>query len=766
MSTFLHRVAHWAFRRRRTVVLVWVAALAAVFLGAANSSEAPEDSASLPGIESQQAFDLLDERFPGTEADGAQARVVFVAADGQQVTSTANRSAVDTLVDEVADGPQVAGATSPFDAHAVSEDASTAYATITYRTTADDLTEASKEALTEAVEHARDAGLTVEVGGSALETEPAQGIGEVLGILVAAAVLLITFGSLAAAGLPLLTAVLGVGISLATITALGSALGFSSTVGELAMMLGLAVGIDYSLFVVSRYREERGKGHQAQEAAALAVGTAGSAVVFAGLTVVIALLGLSVVGVPTLTKMGVGSAGTVLVGVLIALTAVPALLGFWPDAVFTRRDREDPRRTRSRRPGRFGRNRTWTWNWNWNWNRQVTTPAGTARTPWGVRWARFVTRRPVAVLLLTVVGLGALAVPSLNLRMGMPGAESKPTTTTERRAYNALADGFGPGFNGPLTVVVDVKDADDPAAAVTGVSDRLADIEGIVSVSPPHFNEAKDTAVVSAVPSTGPAGEQTQDLVRTIRDERPAIESATGAEFQVTGTTALNIDVGRKMQDALVPYLAVVVGLAFLLLMMVFRSILVPVKAALGFLLSVGAALGAIVTVFQEGHGAGVFGVEKTGPIMSTMPIFLVGIVFGLAMDYQVFLVSRIREAHIHGEQPGQAVVTGFRHSAQVVGAAALIMMAVFGGFMTGGESMVKMVGFGLASAVFFDAFVVRMAFVPAVLALLGKRAWWLPGRLDRLLPRVDVEGEALTRRAPAPDDASGDDDRRESVTV
>ncbi|MGV9910531.1 MMPL family transporter [Streptomyces tendae] len=764
MSTFLHRVAHWAFRRRRTVVLVWVAVLAAVFLGAVNSSEAPEDSASLPGIESQQAFDLLDERFPGTEADGAQARVVFVAADGQQVTSTVNRSAVDTLVDEVADGPQVAGATSPFDAHAVSEDASTAYATITYRTTADDLTEASEEALTAAVEHARGAGLTVEVGGSALETEPAQGIGEVLGILVAAAVLLITFGSLAAAGLPLLTAVLGVGISLATITALGSALGFSSTVGELAMMLGLAVGIDYSLFVVSRYREERAKGHQAQEAAALAVGTAGSAVVFAGLTVVIALLGLSVVGVPTLTKMGIGSAGTVLVGVLIALTAVPALLGFWPDAVLPRRDREGPRRARSRRPGRFGRNRNWSWTWNRN--RQGATPAGTARTPWGVRWARFVTRRPVAVLSLTVIGLGALAVPSPNLRMGMPGAESKPTTTTERRAYDALADGFGPGFNGPLTVVVDVEGADDPAAAVTAVSDRLADTEGIVSVSPPHFNEAKDTAVVSAVPSTGPAGEQTQDLVRTIRDERPAIESATGAEFQVTGTTALNLDVGRKMQDALVPYLAVVVGLAFLLLMVVFRSILVPVKAALGFLLSVGAALGAIVAVFQEGHGAGVFGVEETGPIMSTMPIFLVGIVFGLAMDYQVFLVSRIREAHIHGEQPGQAVVTGFRHSAQVVGAAALIMMAVFGGFMTGGESMVKMVGFGLASAVFFDAFVVRMAFVPAVLALLGKRAWWLPGALDRLLPRVDVEGEALTRRAPAPDDASGDDDRRESVTV
>jgi RND superfamily putative drug exporter len=350
--------------------------------------------------------------------------------------------------------------------------------------------------------------------------------------------------------------------------------------------------------------------------------------------------------------------------------------------------------------------------------------------------------------------------------MGMPGDEAKPTATTERRAYDDLAEGFGPGFNGPLTVVVDAKGADNPKAAVTAVSAKLAATRGVVSVSPARFNEAKDTAVISAVPSTAPTSRQTQDLVHTIRSERSAVEQATGADFKVTGTTALNIDVGQKMQDALIPYLAVVVGLAFLLLMLVFRSVLVPLKAALGFLLSVGAALGAIVTVFQQGHGAGFFGVDETGPIMSTMPIFLVGIVFGLAMDYQVFLVSRIREARLHGEQPGQAVVTGFRHSAQVVGAAALIMMAVFGGFMTGGESMVKMVGFGLASAVFFDAFVVRMAFVPAVLALLGKRAWWLPAWLDRLLPRVDVEGETLTKRTPAPRDPSYHDDQQTSVTV
>ncbi|MET9914096.1 MMPL family transporter [Streptomyces sp. NPDC006476] len=751
MATFLHRVGRWAFRRRRIVVLAWVAVVAAVFLGASSASEAPDDSSSMPGIESQQAFDLINKRFPGAEADGAEARIVFVAKHGQHVTAAANRSAIGQLVSAVADGPQVAHATSPFSANAVSKNKSTAYATVTYKVASDDLTDASKTELTKAVERARHAGLTVEAGGSALETDAGQSLGEVFGLLVAAVVLLITFGSLAAAGLPLLTAVLGVCVSLAGITTVSSAFGFSSTVGELAMMLGLAVGIDYSLFVVSRYREERAQGHQPQQAAALAAGTAGSAVVFAGLTVVIALLGLSVIGVPMLTKMGIGSAGAVVVAVLVALTAVPALLGFWPDAVLARSDRKGERRARIKLFRRIGRTRT-----------ADESPSD----PPGVRWARFVVRRPVPVLLLSVIGLGALAVPSLDLRMGMPGDEAKSTATTERRAYDALAEGFGPGFNGPLTVVVDAKKADDPKAAVTAVSAKLAATKGVVSVSPARFNEAKDTAVISAVPSTAPTSRQTQDLVHIIRSEGGAVESATGADFKVTGTTALNIDVGQKMQDALIPYLAVVVGLAFLLLMLVFRSLLVPLKAALGFLLSVGAALGAIVTVFQQGHGAGVFGVDETGPIMSTMPIFLVGIVFGLAMDYQVFLVSRIREAHSHGEPPGQAVVTGFRHSAQVVGAAALIMMAVFGGFMTGGESMVKMVGFGLASAVFFDAFVVRMAFVPAVLALLGKRAWWLPTWLDRLLPRVDVEGETLTKRTPAPRDPSHHDDRQTSVTV
>jgi RND superfamily putative drug exporter len=721
MATFLYRVGRGAFRWRYLVALLWLAALAVAYLGSANAGKAPSDSFTMPGIESQKAFDHINEKFPGAAADGADARVVFIAPQGQKITSAQNRAPVDALVTQVAKGPQVADVESPFDeGAAVSKDGTTAFATVTYKVTNDDLSEASKDKLRDAVKQAQGAGLTVEVGGSALETDPSGGLGEILGIGVAAVVLLITFGSLAAAGMSLLTAITGVFVSLMSITALRNVFDLSPSTSDLAMMLGVAVAIDYALFVVSRYREERTKGHEPREAAGLAVGTAGTAVVFAGLTVVIALAGLSVVGVPTLTRMGLGAAGAVVVGVLVALTLVPALLGFLPDAVLSRRARKGRRDAAA--SGRLG-----------------------------ARWARFVLRRPVPVLLVAVAALGAIAIPSLNMRLGMPGDEAKPTSTSERRAYDALADAFGPGFNGPLTVVVDASGAGDPKAAAATIGAKLAATDGVVSVSPPQFDEAGTTAVLSATPATAPTSERTKDLVRDIRDGRPAIESETGASFEITGTTALNIDVGAKMQKALIPYLATIVGLAFLLLLLVFRSVLVPLKAALGYLLSIGAAFGALVTVFQNGHGGGLFGVDQPGPIMSILPIFLVGISFGLAMDYQVFLVSRMREAHVHGESPREAVVTGFRHSGRVVTAASLIMTAVFGGFMTGAGMMIKMVGFGLGAAVLFDAVVVRMVIVPAVLALLDRRAWWLPRWLGRVLPRVDIEGESLRDRVPPP---------------
>jgi RND superfamily putative drug exporter len=731
VANFLYRLGRLTFRRRWLVTFLWVAVLAAVGFAAAKAPEAPDAGSPMPGIESQKAFDLMDQRFPGATADGANARVVFIADGGQKITAADNRKTIDAFVERAGVGSQVASAVNPFQAEAVSKDATTAYATVTYKVKAEDLSDAGKNHLEKAVEQARDAGLTVEVGGTALATQPSAGAtAEIIGVSIAAVVLMMTFGSLAAAGLPLLTAVLGVGVSMASIMALSDAFGLSSSTGTLATMLGLAVGIDYAMFVVSRYREERANGHHPQEAAGLAAGTAGSAVVFAGLTVVIALAGLSVVGVPMLTKMGLAAAGAVVVGVLIALTLVPAVLGFWPNAVLSRRAR------RSGRIKEGGENNG------------------------GSRWARFVLRRPVPVLLASVAGLGALAIPVMDLQLGMSGDEAKPTSTTERRAYDALADGFGPGFNGPLTIVVDAKGARDAKTAVAKISKEIGATEGVVSVSPARFNPAGDTAVFSAVPADSPTSERTKGLVHTIRDERPATEVSTGAEFDVTGTTALNIDVAQKMQDALIPYLIVVVGLAILLLLLVFRSALVPIKAALGFLLSVLAALGTVVAVFQWGWGADLLGLETTGPIMSMMPIFLVGIVFGLAMDYQVFLVTRMREAYVHGDRPGQAVVTGFRYSARVVVAAALIMMAVFSGFIGAGESMIKMIGFGLAVAVLFDAFVVRMAFVPAVLALLGKAAWWMPRWLDRLLPDIDVEGEALHRKPAVPLTVVGTHDR------
>ncbi|MGV9848024.1 MMPL family transporter [Streptomyces sp. NPDC003442] len=728
MATFLYQVGRLAFRRRWYVALVWAAVLAAVGLGALKASGASDEEFSMPGIESQKAFDLMEQRFPGASADGATARVVFVAPSGEKVTATENRQAVEEAVANLGDGAQVASAVDPFQAKAVSKDGTTAYATVTYKVGANDLTDTSKNQLERAIHTAQGSGLTVEAGGSAMDGGGGPGgAAEVIGVAIAAVVLLVTFGSLAAAGLPLLTAIIGVGVSMATILTLSEALGLSTTTGTLAMMLGLAVGIDYALFVVSRYREERAKGRVPREAVGLAVGTAGSAVVFAGLTVVIALAGLAVVGIPMLTKMGLAAAGAVVVAVLVALTLVPAFLGFWPNAVLRRR---------ARKSGRIEEN---------------------SENNGGTRWARFVLRRPLPVLLLGVVGLGALAVPMTDLQLGMPGDEAKSTSTTERRAYDALAEGFGPGFNGPLTVVVDAKGGTDPKGAADTVAKEIGGTEGVVSVSPARFNAAGDTAVFQVVPSSAPTDERTKDLVTTIRGERPGVESETGATFEVTGSTALNIDISDKVQSALIPYLVVVVGLAIVLLLVVFRSLFVPLKAALGFLLSVLASLGVVVLVFQQGHGAGLLGVEQTGPIMSLMPIFLVGIIFGLAMDYEVFLVSRMREAYVHGERPGQAITSGFRHSARVVVAAALIMIAVFAGFVGESDSMVKMIGFGLASAVLFDAFVVRMAIVPAVLALLGDRAWWLPKWLDRLLPKVDVEGEALGRRPDSgPDSGPG----------
>ncbi|MEU6993208.1 MMPL family transporter [Streptomyces sp. NPDC046465] len=755
MATFLYKLGKLAFRRRHFVALIWVALLTLAGVGAASAPTAASSSFSIPGTEAQKAFDLLEKRAPEASADGASARVVFKAPDGEKVTDKANKAEIDKTVAALKSGSdQVARADSPFKAKTVSKDGSTAYAAVSYKVTSMELTDDDRDALEKTTDQARESGLTVEVGGDALQAMPETGATEVIGIAVAAVVLIITFGSLIAAGLPLLTALIGVGIGVSSITALANALDLGTTTSTLAMMIGLAVGIDYALFIVSRYRGELADGRDREEAAGRAVGTAGSAVVFAGLTVVIALVGLAVVNIPMLTKMGFAAAGTVVIAVLIALTLIPALLGYAGKRVM-------PMGEKSRLFGgkkKAGAEKAGA--------EKAATAAegGEPKQNMGTRWARFVVRRPIAVLLVGIVGLGAAALPVSQLELGLPDDGAQPTSTTQRKAYDLVSDGFGPGFNGPLMVVGDLEGADDPKAAAGDIRTSIAKLDDVLTVAPPMLNKAGDTAIISVVPSSKPSGVETEDLVHSIRDTGAQIKSDTGADIMVTGTTAMNIDVSQKLNDALLPYLALVVGLAFLLLIIVFRSILVPLKAALGFLLSVLAALGAVVAVFQWGWLGSLFGVEQTGPIMSMMPIFMVGVVFGLAMDYEVFLVTRMREAYVHGERPGQAIVTGFRHGARVVSAAAVIMIAVFAGFIGSSEQMVKMIGFGLAIAVFFDAFVVRMALVPAVLALLGKKAWWLPKWLDRALPNVDVEGEGL--RTEAEKGAGSADAERERVRV
>ncbi|MEU6068537.1 MMPL family transporter [Streptomyces sp. NPDC047082] len=725
MATFLYKLGRLAFRRRHFVALIWVALLTLAGVGAASAPAAGNTSFSVPGTEAQKAFDLLEQRFPGMSADGATARVAFKAPSGEKMTAAANKKIVKKTVAELKDGSEVASVADPYQSRAVSKNGTVAYASVKYKVSGMELKDSTRDALKEAAQDAREAGLTVEVGGDALNTTPETGATEVIGIAIAAVVLVITFGSLLAAGLPLVTALIGVGIGVSTIAALASALDLGSTTSTLASMIGLAVGIDYALFIVSRYRAELAEGREREEAAGRAAGTAGSAVVFAGLTVVIALVGLSVVNIPMLTKMGVAAAGTVAIAVLIALTLIPALLGYAGRKV-------RPAGEKSKLLGG---------------GRKAKHPHKAGRPNMGTRWASFVVRRPVAVLLLGVVGLGAAAVPAASLELGLPDDGSQPTSTTQRRAYDLLSEGFGPGFNGPLMLVVDAKDSDHPKAAFKEVGKEIKALKDVVTVTPAVPNKAGDTATITVIPNSKPSSATTEDLVHAIRDKGTEIKADTDAQVLVTGTTAMNIDTSQKLNDALVPYLALVVGLAFLLLILVFRSVLVPLKAALGFLLSVLAALGAVVAVFQWGWLSGLMGVEETGPIMSMMPIFMVGVVFGLAMDYEVFLVTRMREAYVHGEKPSQAVVTGFKHGARVVTAAAVIMIAVFSGFIGSSESMIKMIGFGLAVAVFFDAFIVRMAIVPAVLALLGKKAWWLPKWLDRALPNVDVEGEGLRAR-------------------
>lgn len=745
MARYLYRLGRASFRHRRIVLAGWLLLFVAAIVGAATLSGKTQDSFELPGLESTDAFSLIEERSPDSSVDGATARIVFHAEDGQTVTSPEAQKAIEESLAGL-DSKHVATVASPFEAGTVSENGETAYATVGYDVSSIELTEADKEALESAAEPAEAAGLEVAIGGDALQEIPEQGASELVGLVLAAIILVFTFGSLVAAGMPLLTALIGTGTGVMGITLATGFIDLGSSTPILASMLGLAVSIDYALFIVSRYRHEVSLGRPKEEAAGRAVGTAGSAVVFAGLTVAIALAGLSVVGIRFLTEMGLAVVITVIMAVLIALTLLPALLGFAGDRISASRfsflRKRDPE---LRKQGSVSNGR---------------------------RWVNFVTRNKGLTFIVGVVGAAVLAIPIASMQLSLPDDGTQAEGTGPRVAYDLISESFGEGANGPLMVVVDTEGTDDPQAAVDTVTQTISDVDkdvaAVVPASPPppaddapeaeqqayqaqqkaytDQLEQANFAIVTVIPESGPSDADTADLVKDLRADLDDAESESGATAYVTGQTAVGVDVSQKLADVFPIYLALVIGLAFVLLVLVFRSILVPLKAVLGFMLTVGISLGATVAVFQWGWGSELIGVDKPGPIMAMLPILLVGILFGLAMDYEVFLVSRMREEFVHGKSAQDSIVEGFAHGARVVTAAALIMIGVFLAFASSGEVIIVMIAFGLAVGILADAFLVRMTLVPAFMAMVGDRMWWLPKWLDRILPNLDIEGEALNR--------------------
>ena len=571
-------------------------------------------------------------------------------------------------------------------------------------------------------------------------------------MVVALIVLWLTLGSLRAAGMPLVTALLGVGLTMALIFGATGLATVSSTTPLLALMLGLAVGIDYALFITSRHRDQLRAGMDPEESVARAVATAGSAVVFAGVTVMIALCGLAVARIPFLTTMGVAAAVGVAIAVLIALTLLPALLGFAGERLRPRPGR--PRRLRrgsdssARRSDRFDPDG----------HRPQHAVAASSRPGLSRRWVRLVTKVPILTVVLVVVALGAMAYPAKDLRIALPSNGTANPGTPARVTYDLIAQHFGAGYNGPLIVSATIVGSNDPLAVMNGIADRLRELPGVASVPLATPNAGADTGIVQVIPTGAPDSEATKRLVRDIRRLEPELTARYDVPVAVTGFTAVGIDVSDRLGAALVPFGILVVGLSLVLLTMVFRSIAVPLKATAGYLLSVAAAFGATAMVFEYGWFGSVFNVAQTAPVISFLPILLMGILFGLAMDYEVFLVSRMREEYVHSGDASRAIEEGFHSSSRVVVAAAVIMLSVFGGFVPEGEGPIKTIGFGLAIGVFVDAFVVRMTLVPAVLKLLGDKAWWLPRWIDARLPSFDVEGAGLTHQValahwPSPED-------------
>ncbi|WJZ01415.1 MMPL family transporter [Corynebacterium freiburgense] len=788
MAKLLFRIGRFSYRRKWAVLAIWAVIFAAISGSASAFQRGFDDVFSIPGTPSQRAAESLVELFPDQKnpLESAGVNMVFAAPEGHRLDEPKYSQAIDVVIGRIEKdlpgltdtrrfgnpvklSPELmqgiieqetqSGLPLPmaekdaYNLRLVSDDGRIGYTTFGIDVPLPSaVTEEHRKVINDAMQAGRDLGLTVESGGAAFgDPLVIKSTSEIIGIGVAFLVLLFTFGSLIAAGLPLVTAVVGVGIGSASIILATAWAPLNNTTPVLAVMLGLAVGIDYALFIVSRFRSEYKRAPR-DEAAGMAVGTAGSAVVFAGLTVVIALVALTIVNIPFLTYMGLAAAFTVSVAVLVALTLLPALLGVAGQYAFGLRipkigKESDEKGTFTRSKGRV--------------------------------WVGFVHRFPALVLTVVVLGLGALTIPATRLELALPSDTTSNLDTTQRKSADLMKEGFGPGVNAPFLLVVDAREVDAQSqvlAPLVGVmkdeaerneqefkrkdAAALASFQHTIQQFATHpgvkhaqiigVNEKNNAAQMLLTPNYGPEDPMTSQLMAALRSREQTIESSTGIEIGITGLTPIQRDVTQKLSDAMPIYLGIVVGLAVLLLLVVFRSVMVPVVAGLGFLLSVGAAFGVTVLFWQEG----LWGMVNTpGPLISFMPIFLIGVTFGLAMDYQVFLVSRMREhyTHIAGKpQSGkyniveESIIEGYTLGSRVVTSAALIMIAVFVAFIDQPLPFIKIFGFALGAGVFFDAFFVRMGLVPAAMFLLGRATWWIPAWLDRILPVVDVEGAAL----------------------
>lgn len=767
MGNFLHRLGVYCYEKKIWVILIWVVILAASGVTAANFFKAPGTSISIPGTEAQASLDALSRLFP--DSGRGTARIAIESPAGKTIPDY--QAEVATAITKLDKIEGVESAISPFvNPNALSEDKTIAYIQVQLKNGSGSVDDATVEEVTEVVEQIRTDGLTAEVGGDIVDNTPGEilGVGEVAGVALALVVLFITLGSLIAAGMPILVAMLAVGVSTAGLFSLSHVIDINATTPVMGIMLGLAVGIDYSLFIISKYKHYLKQGYKYKDAAGRAVGTAGNAVIFAASTVVIALSALVVADIPFMTTMGLAGASTVALVAIVAVTFLPALLGLWGDKIFGRKMRALIADAQKK-------------------GIHDTTDAKKRKNFW-FSWGRIITRRPIIVVALTVIAVAVLAIPIKDLNLGLPTDQYAAEDSTERKAYEMLTKGFGDGFNAPLTVVVEglpevtnatrtmvrqqilaSVDATQmqqlPAVQqqalmaqleaqveqysklyeLNTVAEEIAKRDNVVSALPAITTDDGKNGVIQVIPDGGPSDQVTVDLIKDLRD--PATQGAlVGIEdvtIGVTGSAALQIDINERLSNALPVYLGVVVGLSFVLLLIAFRSILVPLKATLGFLLSVGAMFGAMIAVFQWGW----FDIaEAPGPLMTFIPIIAIGILFGLAMDYEFFLVSSMREAYVHSKDKDakKAVVEGFGLGAKVVTAAGLIMVFVFAGFIFSHDATIKAMGLGLAVGILVDAFFVRMTIVPAVMTLLGRAAWWMPKWLQKIVPHVSIEGEAI----------------------